>query len=245
MAVAFHAFWMPRLGHSRDEYEDAFASEPASGRYAIADGASEGAFTGLWARLLVEGFVSTPQIELPRWPAALAALQAEWSAQLQGRELPWYGEKQVAQGAFATFLGLIVDDGGEAPHRWRAIAVGDSCLFHTRGHALLKVFPIGNSEEFGTNPRLLGSRMSAERATANAYHGEGSAAAGDRLWMMTDALAQWCLASHETGANPWREMEPLMTPEPTGGPFEVWVDQLRTAGRLRNDDVTLLVLETY
>ena len=48
---------LPKRGHSADEFEDAFAFDPAAGRYAVADGASESSFAGLWARLLVEGFI--------------------------------------------------------------------------------------------------------------------------------------------------------------------------------------------
>jgi len=243
MAVTAQSFWLPRWGHRFDEYEDAFAAEPASGRFAVADGASESAFSGLWARLLVECFVRSSEVDLLQWPASLAPLQAEWVAQLQGRQLPWYGEKQVAQGAFATLLGLNVEQNTQATSRWQAISVGDCCLFHTRGRALLTAFPIDNSSDFGNDPRLLGSRMSVERATAHVRHAEGSAASGDRLWLMTDALAQWCLASHEAGADPWHEMDPLLAPEPAAAPFDLWADQSREAGRLRNDDATLMVLQ--
>ena len=55
MPVGSRTFWLPRRGNSPDEYEDAFAVDDASGRYAVADGATEGCFTGLWARLLGRG----------------------------------------------------------------------------------------------------------------------------------------------------------------------------------------------
>ena len=71
MAVGSRTFWLPRRGNNPDEYEDAFALDDASGRYALADGASEGCFTGLWARLLVEDFVS--RAERGRQPMAVLA----------------------------------------------------------------------------------------------------------------------------------------------------------------------------
>ncbi len=243
MGVTVRSFWLPRLGHKPDEYEDAFAAEPSTGRYAIADGAGEGAFTGLWARLLVDGFAHAPNPDLARWPDALAGVQAEWNGAMHGRPLPWYGQEQVAEGAFATFLGLIVEHANDATHRWQAVSVGDCCLFHTRGPTLLTAFPIGNSGEFGNAPRLVGSRMPAEQAAARVCHAEGFACPDDRLWLMTDALAHWCLASHEAGADPWQAMEPLLAPEATVDSFRLWVDDLHATGRLRNDDVTLMVLQ--
>jgi len=60
---------------------------------------------------------------------------------------------------------------------------------------------------------------------------------------MTDALAKWCLAEREAGGNPWCELELLLAlPERSDG-FTFWIERLREAGRLRNDDVTLLAVE--
>ena len=56
MPIGSRAFWLPRRGHGPAEYEDALAIDDRAGRYAVADGASEGCFTDLWARLLVIPF---------------------------------------------------------------------------------------------------------------------------------------------------------------------------------------------
>ena len=74
MATASQTFWVVRRGHRPEEYEDAFASDDAAGRYAVADGDTESCFAGLWARLLAEGFVraagaGVAPIRFPlRWP---------------------------------------------------------------------------------------------------------------------------------------------------------------------------------
>jgi len=54
----WRSFLVPKDGHSAEECEDAVGGEPAHGRFAIADGASESFAAGEWARLLVEAFVS-------------------------------------------------------------------------------------------------------------------------------------------------------------------------------------------
>ncbi len=39
---------LPKRGNTEDEYEDAWAVDPARGRFAVADGASETSFAGRW-----------------------------------------------------------------------------------------------------------------------------------------------------------------------------------------------------
>jgi hypothetical protein len=125
------ALSLPKHSHTQDEYEDAWAADPGRGRFAVADGASESAFAGLWARLLVEGFVAVPQApDLLDW---LDGPRRCWSVAVMGLELPWYGEMKRAEGAFATLLGLDVRPTTPGrPGRWQAVAVGDTCLFRVR-----------------------------------------------------------------------------------------------------------------
>jgi len=244
MGISSHTFWLPRRGHSPEEYEDAFAGDAASGRFAVADGATESCFAGLWARLLVEEFVQNAEWDPDRWPAGLSELQECWQAEVYSRELPWYAEAGARRGAFAAFLGVVLSADDEGPSRWRAVAVGDSCLFHTRGGELLEAFPVGRSEEFDNVPDLLGSRTPPEEIREDrTLWSDGTGQPGDRLWMMTDALAHSCLTTHETGGNPWEEMESLHPSSEFEVNFERWIEDLREQRGLRNDDVTLLILE--
>ena len=55
---------------------------------------------------------------------------------------------------------------------------------------------------------------------------------------MTDALAEWFLMEHEAGRSPWRELFAL-----TADGFPEWVTGRRADRRLKNDDVTLMVIE--
>jgi hypothetical protein len=66
----------------------------------------------------------------------------------------------------------------------------------------------------------------------------GELAAGDRFWLMTDALAAWFLAEHEAGGAPWRELGARTVDD-----FAGWVAGRRADGRLKNDDVTLIVID--
>jgi hypothetical protein len=239
-ALCWHSLFLPKRGHSADEYEDALAADPAHGRFALADGASESSFAGLWARLLVEGFVHPP----PPGNAEATWLEVSrrrWAAEVDGLALPWYAEAKRDQGAFATFLGLILNlPAPGAAGGWRALAIGDSCLFLVRQGSLLTSFPLSEAAAFGNQPPLLGSRLRAGEGRVQRHHeGHGQWQTGDRFFLMTDALAQWFLAQHEAGGKPWEELAQLDDVPET---FPSWVDQNRETGSLRNDDVTLLIV---
>ena len=247
MAIGSRAFCLPRRGNNLDEYEDAIALENASGRYALADGASEGCFTGLWARLLVKDFVSHAEVNISRWLSSLFAVQERWGKDVGARKLDWDADYWVEQGAFAAFLGLVLT-AAEAKEpqgfcTWQAVAIGDTCLFHTRDSVLLSAFPLARSDQFGNRPQLVGSRMpTAAVLQRQRLWNEGSGQPGDRLWAMTDALAKWCLTEHEAGGDPSRELESLLASPQDGGLFAEWIEALRETGRLLNDDVTLLAI---
>jgi hypothetical protein len=237
------AFWLPRRGNTIAEYEDAFAVDEATGRFAVADGATESCFSGAWARLLVDGFVNGAECDAAHWPSSLPSLQEQWKVHVQQRVIPWYAEPSVAQGAFATFLGTVLIDSSEIACQWHTVAVGDTCVLHTRSSALLRAFPVSRSQEFGNAPTLVGSRMPSEVVRKrHTLWTEGNGQPGDCLWTMTDALAQWCLVEHEMGRNPWAELDWLLTLPDANERFASWIEGLRDAGRLRNDDVTLLVI---
>jgi len=245
MTPSLRTFWLPRRGCTPDEYDDAFAADEPAGRYAVADGATDSCFAGLWARMLVQDFVRRADADLKQWPAGLPAVQKQWEADVGSRRLDWYVEAKLAErgGGHATFLGLVLTPSGDAAWRWQAAAVGDACLFHTRGDTLQIAFPLERSGQFTNVPALLCSRGSLKELIArNAAWREGALSAGDRLWLATDALAQWCLSEQDSGGNPWTQMESVLAgPEPRTA-FAAWIGGLRDRNRMRNDDVTLLQL---
>ena len=236
----WQAFHVVKAGNAPAEYEDAFACNDARTRFAVADGASEASFASAWARLLAEGFAEgrKPWRDLD-W---LAPARQRWSAEVDGLEVPWYAEDKREMGAFATFLGAAF----RAPYAggrgaWRALAVGDSCLFHLRRGRLRRAFPLTRSEEFDNAPRLLCSRPSPSKSEAPVRAG-GHWRVADRFLLMTDALAQWFLHEAERGGDPVGQVAVLLAESDSQSAFPAWVE-MRRAGGLRNDDVTLLVVD--
>jgi len=231
---------LPKRGNTVQECEDAVAINTASRRFALADGATEGYPSGPWAQMLANSFVEDTDGHLNDWPARLPAVQRQWDDGLTGLSLPWYGQEQLAQGAYATFLGVVLRTNDAGRMTWNAIAVGDTCLFHVRHSKMLCAFPLSHAEQFGTSPRLVGSRNSVEAVTTRLSAACRRCDSGDCLWMMTDALAMWFLQQHEAGVNPWKELEPLLVATAPANAFISWIEQLRDKKQLRNDDVTVL-----
>ena len=238
-SLTWRAVSLPKRGHAVDEYEDAWAANVAAGRFALADGASESSYAGLWAQLLVEAFVMPARRPWDRsdW---LAAPRGCWAEEVDGLDLPWYAEIKREQGAFATFLGMAVAPGdGERPGRWRALAVGDTCVFLVRDGRTSRAFPLRRSADFDSRPRLAGSRgphaLDAEQT-------RGLLRTDDRLFLMTDALAQWFLRSREQGGRPWEEIGPLLDDSDPETAFAAWAEDCRDREELRNDDVTLMTI---
>jgi hypothetical protein len=230
-SLAWRSFSQPKQGHTPTEYEDAWAGRPDGGRFAVADGASESGFASAWARLVVRAYVRFPG----PWSSWLPATRKRWRSELENRDLPWYAEAKFQEGAFAALLGVAFSEG-----RWQAEAVGDCCLFQVRGDRLRRAFPIRRACDFSNRPDLLASRpRNDNRPRARRLRRQGDWQHEDVLYLMTDALAQWFLTEAEKRGRPWKDLPDLQTPED----FARWVEQLRRAGAVRNDDVTLVRIQ--
>ena len=243
--VRWQAFHTHKRGNAPDEYEDAFAGNPRKGRFAVADGASESSFVATWAKLLSEGFVNAarrPWRELD-W---LGPARRLWAEDVDPRPLPWYAEEKREQGAYATLLGVTFRKGGTAtdPAYWRAVAVGDCCLFRVHAGKLRQSFPLKQSSEFGNQPALLGSRgRRLDTPSQGIRRARGKWRAGDRFLLMTDALAEWMLRRTEQEQRPADEIDRLLAQSAPQDAFAAWVAERREQQGLRNDDVTLVVID--
>lgn len=66
---------------------------------------------------------------------------------------------------------------------------------------------------------------------------------GDQFYLMTDALAAWFLSTYERGEKPWLEIAQWYDHANPEAGFAAWIAALRSEHRLRNDDVTLIVIK--
>jgi len=236
-----------KAGNHPDENEDSFHPRHvvhAEARYlrvAIADGATESSYSREWAEELVRGY-GRGRLPPARFDSGLGRLQNRWQARVGNRPLPWYAQEKLRQGAFSTLVGLTIagDPSRGAGGHWAAMAAGDSCLFHLRAGRIERSFPMVNADDFSNHPALLPSRREGHgTASALTVCAHGMWQPGDIFLLATDALAHWVLRS---AARPTRVLGGLMSAMSSDGEFHSWVTGLRTSGKLRNDDVTAVVV---
>jgi len=255
MWVSTRVFHVPKRGNAEAEYEDAvypernLARELGEFRCAVADGASESAFSGLWAQLLVRSFGKRKM--------RLEQLRRLFENAIKSKPVPWYLEKKIKNGAHAAFMGLLLRDAnaktkaktkassnGKPNGSWRALAVGDSCIFHVRDDELLAVGPVEKSELFDNSPFLIASKAKEpiRRGAENVSLMNGDWEPGDTFYLATDAMAQWLLAELEAGRPPWASLRDLCADDDETL-YGRLIDELRSNQGLHNDDTTLLQVE--
>jgi len=231
---------VPRAGSEEAGYEDAVAI--SAGEWpvcaAVADGATESVFARTWAELLAGGLVERGATGTETLRDAVPDWRAEWRAAVRERTAdgPWYVEAKAAEGAFAAVLGLSLTAEGA----WRAVSVGDSCLFHVRDDVLVQSWPFEAPDAFTNRPALVPSR--SDQAVPPPDTASGTWQPQDSFLLATDAVAAWLLDDARRG-----DAAPPLGP--TGAvdwdedAFRNRVEQARTEGPLHNDDATLFVLQ--
>jgi len=232
------SFSVQKAGNEISECEDIWNYVKGDRLFSIAlsDGATESSFSQEWAKELVTAFINHDSSK-SSW---LKKSQQNWQQWLENQNLSWFAKRKVGQGAFATFLGLeIFDD-----LSWKAIAVGDSCLFVVRNcelritnYELRKSFPLKQSEEFSNRPRLIGTYSNTEQICFPEIN--GNAKIGDRFYLTTDAIACWIFMQLEANQDPWVKLDEISSQDM----FANWVNKLRDRHEIANDDTTLLCLE--
>ena len=194
MLVTCTTLWLPKDGNAQDEYEDAAypltfsdAEQQPEFRCAVADGATETSFSGLWANLLVRGYVEGEPLEESR---------IKWKEAIPSDDQPWYVEEKAQAGAYAALVGLTLFAGGT----WDCEAVGDSCLVHIRKKRILQSFPLTSADEFNNRPSLICS-LENQTSEVEFLHLNGDWKAGDKFLLLTDAIARWAFGQTESGLN--------------------------------------------
>ena len=237
MEIFATEFWLPKNGSSKAEYEDASAIAKDKSRFAVADGATETSFSGIWARQLVRAFTDK-RLSVPLVPEELKLLQGKWQKIIHRHPLPWYAEEKAYDGAFAAFVGLeffAEDSETNKKTNWRATAAGDCCLFQVRNEEIIEAFPLSGSIAFNDRPNLLCSAINGNVTSEIISKSGGPLLSEDIFFLMTDAIACWFFMEYERRNKPWNLLETQDM-----GSFEKFVSNLRSEKQMKNDDVTLL-----
>lgn len=270
MPFLVSAFSVPKRDAKASENQDAVwprllrakNDEPRAGRKVlaskqghvfagVADGATEGVLAGEWANITLKSLSKTVgdirsaddvtaqlNLAVQAWKRFKRLRTVNGTKPLTA--LPaWLEDEAVARGAFATACVAWFGENGE----WIGSAIGDSCVFHLRQVELIEAWPLSSSAEFNNSPYLVSSESACNIDLAQhiKIH-RGSWQREDRFYFATDALACWILKQHETQASPWNKLESfdaIAAPEE----FSTFVESIRDAGEIRNDDTTLVCVK--
>jgi hypothetical protein len=240
------SLWIAKDTESPQYYEDAFCLDAERGAAAIADGVSEGIFSGEWARILTQTTVAEPPNldDLAGFQAWLARQRVAWAGQIDTSRLAWYQRPKMIDGAMSTLLWVTLapidgqSDGVSGSYRLQSFAIGDCCLFLVRQGEWLRSFPVQSAAEFDLTPGMIGS-IDQKRDHLLEFQAVADVCLpGDLLVLCTDAIGKWALGQRDAGCPVnWEDYWEI--------PVEVWQEEIATLRRdrqMRYDDTTLLLL---
>ena len=261
MQIQMVTFSEAKEGNAPGEWQDAAcggvaadaAGNPVAARFIVLDGAT-GAYDPLrWVDQLVTSFAPPPGAGPgsggPRLDAGdmrdwFVRMQEQWAGEPRSFDSIIEERKFAEVGSFATLLGFEISELDRAEPRWRAVALGDTVLFHVRDGRMIAVFPAMGPDDFGTLPdgvHTLQSKL--ERMTERLQFGHGTLRAGDFLFAATDAMAQWILRTIEREEiKVWDTLSSLAHPDVFARLVQDQRLEQDGAKRLKNDDVTLMRL---
>jgi len=261
MHIQMVTFSVVKDGNAPGEWQDGAGGgvieegpgAPRRARFVVLDGATTAYDPVRWVDQLMRSFA--PQTggdrgtEGPRLePAAMRAwfgqMQDQWAA--DGRDFDSIIEQRkfTEVGSFATLLGFdIYELDGPRPH-WRAVALGDTLLFHVRAGRMIAAFPPMGPDDFSTLPAgVHTSPASLDKMTGRLLTGGGVLEADDFLFAATDAMAQWILRTIERDeAKVWDALTTLAHPDVFARLVQDQRREQDSAKRMKNDDVTLMRL---
>ena len=236
------SFITHKKAESIDDCQDAIKVNEEYSRYAVADGATLSFFPKQWAELLVERFCEMPNLSLnaENWKQWLVPIQEKWYKQVEERvkvrgQFYLTNSFNTREPAVSTLVGLEVE---KTKQKWRAVVVGDSCLFHKNSSGF-RSYLIEQSEDFTSRPEAFASFPEANHYDPEFIRGEIQS--GDTFILATDALAKWIL-EHKESENLEEILHQLRQIE-NREEFNQFVDQARDEDiRLVNDDVALMLI---
>jgi|GEM_PF-2225315 serine/threonine protein phosphatase PrpC len=233
--------------------QDNFQSDTANNCFAIADGATQSFYSSIWSKLLVDYFCENPQIDKNNWQEWLKPIQGQWLEEVREKlaiaktcdNTAWieiHNRLNRFESATSTFIGLQFIE-----NQAKISIVGDSCLFIFKGNQnqLIQTHLLQNSTDFNNRPGYFGSRSKnnddyePEFLDIELKYEQHS----DKLYFVlaTDALAEYIFKYTEQQ----RDILTTLLKINTEQEFENFVAVARHDDtiKMKNDDVTLMILE--
>ena len=260
MNFSHRCFLASKPGENLSDCEDSIFPEPESNEsdaihsFAVSDGTTTSFFSGLWSKILTAHFASDPKAVFDtEWSEWLKLAQQAWQIEVRtiasstGVSMFTRNGVRERRPAAATFAAVLFEDPDtDNTIPWKAVVLGDSCLFLLRynGHRSIQLTRseqfsnwVSAAESYATPlPHLPTFHFSRPRGD------EENLKEGDVAILATDALSRWLLLRAELELPVWGTLLALKSQSE----FEKFVSDARSqkTAPLEPDDVALVVFQT-
>jgi hypothetical protein len=247
--IEIRTFQIPKFGNSIIECEDKFAVSSEDDevlKIAISDGATESLFSDLWAKSLVDTFIKNQQDRDILDPSYIASIAEQFvnGAIIQIQGMPatrhWFMYEKLDRGTHATLAGIeFIND-----NKFCLITtIGDSCIFwKNKSDDVVNMQPSLKPDEFSSFPQSICHLSSTWQNLSSKIIQQEIALNNDNtnleILLCTDALACWLSGILEKQPSIWDEVFGLSN----STDFTNFIAQLRNSHAMKNDDVTLVII---
>ncbi len=233
--------------HDEQTCEDAYGEDTANGLFAVADGAGTTLFSNIWARVLIEHFLSTPLMsnnpfEIEWW---VRLAQEQFKQEAPGLEnMAWNAlQKAQNQGSHATLATLRVTNVETARAQAELLVFGDSCVIISKSRTeQVWSFPLGKPSDFDRAPICVPSKLSMfNRYFHRCLAAQVDLEPGDSVILATDAVAKWIISA---GGGCYQDQrsafQAVVAQTPDSWP--IFITECRTRKEMVDDDSMALII---
>ena len=255
--LTVRTFLSSKKGEESDDCQDsihpfqAAADDTENCIFAVSDGTTTSFFSRVWARTLTRHFAENPDQPFSNWETWLRDAQEKWQAGVKERAEASDASFFTRNGfhahkpAAATLAALALGEASENGRSWRALVLGDSCIFFLRENGQPRVLNLETSAEFSSVVKTVESWWKDDSHRPILIESlptgvESPIAEHDTVLIASDALSKWMLLRHERDLPVWGSVLALND----DSEFVDLVAKARVEAEdpLENDDVALAVL---
>jgi hypothetical protein len=236
--------------HEEETCEDACNDDSTRGLFAIADGAGTTLFSNIWAKVLVECFVSLPLLsedpfEVEWWVRQAQELYKQRMPQLSN--VAWNAQQKMqSEASYATLATLRISRIQEDAAQAEFLSIGDSCIFLRKAQSeQFTAFPVMQVADFDKPPICFPSKLSLfNRSFHRCITQSVTLSAGDTLLLATDAVSRWLVSAGKGRfAQPIDAWQALC--EQTAESWPAFIRECRERNEMVDDDSTALLLSIH
>lgn len=233
--------------HDEQTCEDAYGESASHGLFAVADGAGTTLFSNIWAKILVQHFLTTPLMnhdpfEVEWWVRQVQEQYKPMVPELGNME--WNAlQKMQNQGSHSTLATVRLSRIEPTSVHAQLLVFGDSCVLIGKartGH--VQSFPLDNPSDFEQAPICIPSKRSIfNRYFHQCQIKQVELEAGDVVMLATDAVAKWIVSAGSSRyTQPMKAFQDVVAQTPDT--WAAFIMECRARQEMIDDDSTAMII---